>query len=233
MKTASTAVKMRWIAGVLYGIFFVFQLLTVNLFFQVMMLFDMPFSLLAQLGTGLLAAGVCVWLFSGKAEVKEGARRAFVAATVLAVVMELALYSSQMNWFSQIINYNLMQGVAPTFPFNLLNVATQNVGIVYMVMVIIRLMLLILAAFFITSARDGIDEDEEAEDMFGEDEAVAVEVVEQVVVLEVDEEADEETDDAPAEQAEEAAEEAGEEEAVEEQPADQPAADEVDEAEKE
>lgn len=164
MSNVKVAKNMRWIAGILYGLFFLFEFFSLkgflgyNASYGFVGVGDVPMLVFIEIGVALGAAAFAAWLFSGMEEIWEGHRRAIVVLTVLYVLFELIFYSSH----TLPIQYTL----AYTFPFtNFIN--STNLGVALMVMVMIRLVLVILAAFFITSAKYDLMEDEEG---FEEDE---------------------------------------------------------------
>lgn len=206
--------KMRWVAGGLYGLLAVYQMYLVK---PVLVGAPITNLYLTWIHAILLMAGAAVmsvWMFYGRENLSANVRRAVVAGSVFAVIFELMTYSDQ----ADLINYAI---------YSVLPDQVNNTTLQYVLMVL-RLLLLILAAFFVTSAKEPdkkylADEGEDDED--DEDADGAVEVIEVIEVVEA--EVQEEPEEAK-EAADAADEEATETDAAEEATAE---ADESDEDE--
>lgn len=199
--------KMRWVAGGLYGLLAVYQMYLVK---PVLVGAPITNLYLTWIHAILLMAGaavMAVWMFYGRENLSANVRRAVVAGSVFAVIFELMTYSDQ----ADLINYAI---------YSVLPDQVNNTTLQYVLMVL-RLLLLILAAFFVTSAKEPdkkylADEGEDDEDTDG-----AVEVIEviEVVEAEVQEEPEEAAD--AADEAEEATAEADESDEDEEKAKDE------------
>ena len=145
--------KMRWTAGVLYGLLSLYEMFTVRELFLNAAITSVPiawlFELLVLVGAGVMA----VWLLGGNAALSQGVRRAVIVATTLVVVFELITYSVQVAPISYII--------MTVFP----STATTGTSMHELIAMIIRLLLLILSAFFIQSANAQMDLDKAEEDI--------------------------------------------------------------------
>ncbi len=176
MKNSSAVTTMRRTAGVFYALLFLFQMYSLKYVIAYVAISDLPFSYLAEIIIGLGAAVFAAWLFTSKEEISYKVRSATVLATVLFVLYELLFYQAQTG----AIFYTLQTA----FPFTFF--ATEaNAALLQMIMIIVRLLLAVLAVFFVTSARlvlvteeagdneayDG-DADEDAEDGASSDEEI-------------------------------------------------------------
>lgn len=175
MENASLAPKMRRIAGVLYGAFFLLQLLSLkhSLLNGNLSYINYTYSALyvqtldkLNVALGLLAGAFCVWLIAGADSVSAKVSRGTVAATVLVVISNFMFFNGHMTF--------LHETMLTQFPFNAF-VTESNVGLLSVVMFGVQVVLLILAAFFVTSAQlpaEAAEEEEdfEEEESFDEDE---------------------------------------------------------------
>lgn len=180
--------KMRLVAAILYAVLCAYQLFSLRLIlssFQTMSTYfgglmsvaSMPAAWVAELLLAVVAGGMAVWMFAGKTPLAPAVRRAVLMATALSIVFEFISFSAQ----TEIYTYML----ANTFP----SLASNT--ILPVVFLLVRLFLLIVAAFFASSASAEMDASrakKEAE--LSENDATLVgdaetgtEVVEEEVVL--------------------------------------------------
>lgn len=185
MKKATYQTKMRWTAGVMYFLLFVYQLLVYRMFNSDYSFVSLPTALFAEILLVVPFAIGAIKLLAGEGTVAKGVRRGVVVASLLYVLFE-------------VINYKVLAeytaaALSAMFPnsFAVAAVSTQNV--MQYVVIVLRLVLVVLAAFFvITSADDGKpkDADEDDEDDEGSEDALADEMPKET-------DADEKKEDAP------------------------------------
>lgn len=165
MKDMKMGQKMRWVAGVVYLALAIYQLFTMR--FLIMALpsgnGSVPFTQFTAVWIiGLLLAfvyaGMAVWMLSGKSFLTGNVQRAIVVATIFVVAYELLSYSSQ----AEAMQIMLM--------FTLPSIAETTIW--QLIFIIIRMVLLILAAFFVTSANEKMGAQPEAEQTDEEQEAL-------------------------------------------------------------
>lgn len=139
MKETSSVKGYRIGAGVLYLVLAVFQM---GLQYSVVQgtgfgtaYFTWTAAVMLIAGAGVMSA----WMFSAFKPLKAGARRAILVGTLLAVVFELITFNSQ----ATLINYTLQQ-LLPSL---------AGGWIIYL-FIIVRLVIMILAAFFAGSCTD-------------------------------------------------------------------------------
>lgn len=211
------AQRMRWIAGGAYGALALYQMFICQTILQGARLQEMTTVWMYNIGLIPLAGILCVWMFAGKKVFTAGVHRAFIASTGLFVAFELFTYGEQTG----VINYTLYYAIP--------NLANQQVWL-YAFMVL-RLMLMIVATFFVTNnckAYDLLPQKKEEEEAQQEKSAEAlVELFEEEKAAEeekerIDDEAVKELDEETA--AREAAEETAAEEKAAEKKAVKPAA---------
>ena len=142
MKNLTMAQKMRWGAGLVYGLLclyqaFIFQAMvhTTIVFFDAQPNMQLYFWFAAPLIAG--AGVMSVWMFFGTGYFSSDVRRAAIVGTVLVVCSELVCYDVQ----SSIINLALVK-IARNF---------TNVRIAVYFLIVLRLMLLILGAFCVSN----------------------------------------------------------------------------------
>lgn len=140
MKNLSHSTRARWAAGLLYGLLFVYQLVFLRQAMLTISLLKLPVSWQMEIFTLLPAAAACVALFSGTGALGERARRGAVAASALYIVTELVFYKAQ----ADIVVFSL-------FKWN--EVAAKNPVLQY-VLIIVRMLLVIFAAYFVTGAKE-------------------------------------------------------------------------------
>ncbi|MGD9559921.1 MAG: hypothetical protein AB7V55_04855 [Oscillospiraceae bacterium] len=138
MKETSPVKGFRVAAGILYGVLAIYQMLFTRAVMQGSTLGNVPFVWLAALLFVPLAAVLSIWMFSSYQPLKAGAGRGVLVGTILAVVFELVTFTMQ----TTMVNY-VVQQFLPNLSGN---------GMVLYVLVIIRLVLLILAVFFVINS---------------------------------------------------------------------------------
>lgn len=174
--------KMRWIAGGIYAVLSVYTMLTMRfllIFSQNMNpigIANYPAGWIVQLLLIFATGAAAVWMFSKKEYLSDSARRAIVIVTALIIAFELISYSSQ----TELIYYTLYV----TFP----KMAENKIW--SLVFIVVRMLLYILAAFFVTSSKDmeQIEEtthEESDEDTDNSEEVLEI-VEEEVTILEED-----------------------------------------------
>ena len=145
MKEARVSTKMRWIAGVIYGLLALYEVFTLKEVLSGAAITNIPIAWLMELAV-LLGAGImAVWMLCGREIVKPEIRRAVVVATALVVLFELLTYEVQAGG----IGYTL----AAMFP----NTMGAGSNLYQLIGMIVRLLLMILAAFFVQSASAEMD----------------------------------------------------------------------------
>lgn len=164
MKDLTVSNKMRWVAGGLYGLLCLYQMFLVKVILEGASPSNVYFTWLYAIVLVVGAAAMSVWMFYGKEALGAGARRAIVAGTVFCVAFELMTYTDQ----TDVINYTL---------YNSFPTLADNSAALYIIMVL-RLLLMILAAFFVTSSRERAVEPELAEEMEDADDDQAEETLE-------------------------------------------------------
>lgn len=151
MKNMSFAQKMRWIAGCFYVLLFGFQTYTMTyaLSHQEMALAYLPVSWLFAVALIPAAGAMALWMFAGKGGIGGSGRRMAVMGTVLVVLFELLTYESQ------------AEAINAAFYFTAESLYNSTMW--KFVFMLIRLLLLIFGAFFITCSREGLDGGKNAE----------------------------------------------------------------------
>ncbi len=199
MQQTSVTQKMRTIAGVIYGLLFLFNVCSLYYVLIGASITSVPVAALFEMGLTVLAGAACVFLIGGRSELPSWLVRGGVVFTALAVIFELVTFKGQLDF----IGYSLWTVFPSTAPAD----GGTTASALQYVLFAVRLVLMILAAFFVTSAKTGTAY---AEDLPEGEAGVAV-VAEEVVVVSEDnaEDADKEKAEIVAEAAKE---EAGEEE---------------------
>lgn len=169
MKKMTAGQKMRWVAGGLYLALALFQMFAMRSFIieQFMSGISMPGFPVLQMGLPWLLGlayipvfgAMAIWMFAGKNYVAEGARRAVVVGSLLVVAYELMTYDAQVS-------------IVQTMLYSIFKVDLGQT-IWNVVIIAFRLLLIILAAFFVTSAHGKGDSLERAEEAIAEAEAAA------------------------------------------------------------
>lgn len=156
MKKLTISQKMRWIAGLIYGLLAVYQMFICRELLGGANLTNATFSWLYAMALIFVASGMCVWMFAGKDVFSSNVQRGVVAATTMFCIFELMTYRDQ----TTLINYTLYT----VFPSLYDSLFWQYA------FMMIRLLLMILGAFFLTSNRTELDftsdknEEEESEE---------------------------------------------------------------------
>ncbi|MDL2324103.1 hypothetical protein LJC61_02985 [Ruminococcaceae bacterium OttesenSCG-928-A16] len=186
MKKISTAATMRRVAGCLFGALAVYMMLCISFILGGASLANGPMAWVVELGLVILFAVYAAWLLAKDEEVSPALRRATVVGGVMVALFELINYKT----LTDAINYTLSNW----FPGD--GLTQPDFGIWVFVMLAVKLLLLILAVFFVTSSsRTPETAEEELEAM--------MEAVEDAIVAEAVAEAIEEAVEAEeAEQAE-------------------------------
>lgn len=148
MKKTTPSQTMRQVAGWLYLVLCVFQMLSLYAAWNnaITGIFN---SWIFEMGLVLLYGAAAVYMIAGKATLKQPVRRGIVIATVLAVAFALVTYQTQLMMYDL-----FFQNVLPN----------TSVAVIWqVVLLIVRLVLLILAAFFVSSSTEDADSKETAE----------------------------------------------------------------------
>lgn len=143
MKDSTLAQKMRVTAGVLYAVLSVYQMLTTHTVLLGATITNISMVWLAAVLLIPGAAVMSLWMFSGEEVFSRGVRRAVGWGTAIAIVFEFVTYTQQVN----IINYTLAQWLP----------AIYNQQIALYGFLAVRLLLMVLAAFFVISAKESYD----------------------------------------------------------------------------
>ena len=149
--------KMRQIAGYIYGALFVFELFTLYYFINAYSVTEMPLGMLLEMFVMGLAAVACVLCIAGRNTLSDTAVRAGIIVTGVVVLFELFTIRLQVNMIASSISVML----SSTLP-------SGTAQMSHYMLFAVRLVLMILAAFFLTSARGGTQSD----DMYEEEEGV-------------------------------------------------------------
>ena len=152
--------KMRWIAGGMYLFLAVYQVACVRGSIVHGTMADTGIVALLAIVFAAVALGMAVWMFSSKKELTTGAHRAIIVGTIVAVCYELLTYSGQTPIIQ--LSWQSLFGGEQLPPWGLYG------------LVIVRLLVVILAAFFALSSRPGYD-------AAAEEEVLEVDVVDVVV----------------------------------------------------
>lgn len=145
MKNLTVAQKMRRVAGMLYLALSVYQAALFSVVISMMVPSNTTFSWILQVLLVGGAAAMSVWMFGGDAVLKTGVRRAVVTGTAALVMFQLLNYSM------------LARAVDYTFATYRFLQPLQGKPTWQYVSLVIQLLLVILAAFFITNCRDALD----------------------------------------------------------------------------
>ena len=152
MKGMTVAQKMRWVAGVIFIVLSGYQLLLTRCIYLYraysageikFSVSNITFSLLYALGLAVAAGAAAIWMLASKKVLPSGARRGVVVAVLLAIVFELLSYQDQIF----IIQYSLSSWISGIY---------SNQMYAYFFM-IFRMLLMILATFFVTSSKESLD----------------------------------------------------------------------------
>ncbi len=157
MKDMTLGQKMRWIAGGLYLVLAVYQTACVHSVVMEGAVAEMGIATLLAITFVALAAGMSIWMFSSKAVLGTGAHRAVMVGTLVALGYELLTYRGQAA---------IIQSAWQAFAGNGDNLPGMMLGL----LVFVRLLLLILAAFFVLSSRPGPEAAEELEEADADEE---------------------------------------------------------------
>lgn len=143
MKKMTVAQRTRWIAGGLYILLCVYQMFIAQAVIQGASLSNAYFTWLYAIFVIPAAGAMALWMFSSKEILSAGARRAVVVGTGLMICFELITYSEQ----TSVIDY-MLYSVLPSL---------YGKPIYLYLFMILQMMLMILAAFFVTSCRSSMD----------------------------------------------------------------------------
>ncbi len=155
----------RITAGVLYGVYALFQVF-INIYCMQVSLFGIPGALQMEMLFMLGAAGMALWMFSSDKELSSGARRVVVAVTALVVVFELLTYQIQTTLLlSQVASLSAYG--TDSFYYALVGFLEKPIW--RFVVLLGRMLLLVLAAFFAMNPAMGDGVDEGAENDEGQD----------------------------------------------------------------
>lgn len=194
MKSGKTEGLMRKVAGVLYGVLAIYQmLLTYYGVQQGVSLFDLPIVWQYGFLVLFLAAGMAAWMFAASKPLRKGAGNAVVVITALLIVFELLTYEQQASVVSSAM---YAQGLS----------FYQDSLAAYLALAL-QLFLMIVAAFFVAVDRPAVPE-QPAEGLPEEPDAEVSEGVEDLPVdaeapdaVDVQTDAGAPVDEAPAEKA--------------------------------
>lgn len=188
MEENRVAKTMRLVAGIVYGVLAIYQMFAATFVFSYQAVTNLSIAML-YMGALIPAAGaMAVWLLAGKSAVPEKVRRGLVVATFLVICFELVTYTDQTG----VINY--------TFQIWLPSVATSP--IMQYVGIALRLLLMILGAFFVSGARPEKVQNTVVDEVEAEAGDVVVEITETTVEVLVQPDDDEVPAEADGEKAE-------------------------------
>lgn len=182
------AVTMRRIAGVLYGVYAIYQVvLSVFYLWGAALLYNsVPIAAKIELFSALAAAVFAVWLLAGDSFAPAVVRRGVIPATTLMVLYQLVTYRLQTTLLAEQIEglggglTNLVNYGADSFYLDILKFLDKPMW--QYVAIVVRLVLLILAAFFVISSKLEPELNKAIENDFL---AMADEVVEDVIMEEI------------------------------------------------
>ncbi len=157
MKDMGLGQKVRWIAGGLYLVLAVYQVACVHNVVVQGTFADMGVVALLAIGLVGAATAMAIWMFSSKDILGTGAHRAVIVGTVVAVCYQLLTYKGQAG---------IIQGAWQAFTGS----GDNTPGLLLGALVFVRLLLLILAAFFVLSSRPAPLAEEAADDEPADDE---------------------------------------------------------------
>lgn len=141
-KKKSTSQIMRQVAGWLYFVLCVFQMLSLYAAWQTGFT-GVYNSWLIEMGLMVLYGIGAVYMISGKSGVMQPVRRGIVVATALMVIFALISNQTQLTMYEYFLT--------AVFP-------TATIAVIWhVVLLIVRLVLLILAAFFVASSSEDND----------------------------------------------------------------------------
>ncbi len=159
----------RWIAGGIYMVFAAYQLFINNTVVQNAGFGNSPFSWAFAAVLVLIAAALAVWLFASEKPLSAGVARGVIVATVMTIVIQLLTLTS----LSDSITYTLTE---------LLPSIAESAVWKY-IFIVIQMMLLILAAFFVLSSRDATAEAEGKEEEAADKTETVVAIIEETVLV--------------------------------------------------
>lgn len=195
MRKASMPTKMRWIAGGLYSILFIFQLfLLQNILTSMQYAFsfaNLPVVWLVEIALTVVSAVVAIKLFAQDGALEQKTVRMFVFATFFLIIYELFTYTMQTEM------------LAFSFQFSTLFAFVSTNKLAQYILIVLRLMLLILASFFVSSAQAVKVNAEEEQDDTDEIEAEALEALAEEVLIELEKEDEVITEEQDTEKVEE------------------------------
>ncbi len=134
--------KMRLVAGGVYMALAIYQMFIARTVAMNASLQVATFTWISAMLLIVAAGAMAVWMFSSDKLFGAGTRRAVVVGTVLWIAFELMTYSEQAN----VINYTLGQ-ILP-------NLYGQQLWLYFFM--VVRYVLMILAAFFVTSCKEAL-----------------------------------------------------------------------------
>lgn len=163
---SSTATKMRRVAGILYGVLFVY-LMFLSKYLLSGLVITAGFSEFLSVGIALIFAAASVFLLVKDGAVSAVFRKASVIVSVFIVAFYLLDYGNQIRAIDSGLTL-LFEGGTPKMS----NFTSTSYGIWSIILFTGLLLLIILAAFFVTSSVE--EEDEILEEL--EENAVTFEV---------------------------------------------------------
>ncbi len=137
--------KMRWIAGALYGVLSVYEMLVLRYILSSAAITDLPIALICQVVLMTAAGAMAVWLLAGAKALSKEKQRGITVATGLVVIFQLITYATQVIAIDSTLSV--------LFP----SLLTTGSTMYQLVGMLVRMLLLVLAAFFVQSA--GVEAD--------------------------------------------------------------------------
>lgn len=157
-KKGSTAQTMRQVAGWIYLVLCIFQMATLIGSLEAGFT-QVPNAWLIEIGLMVLEGVVAVYMIGGTGVLKRHVRRGVIVGTILVVAFALITYTTQTSMLGYALTVIFPNWEAP--------------AIWKIVLLLIRLVLLILAAFFVSSSTEG-EKKSEAYGFDTQDETVVI-----------------------------------------------------------
>lgn len=152
-KKMTIAQKMRWTAGALYLALSIYQVFTMRTIITDVAVSSAAVAWVCGVMLAVCAGVMAVWMFTGKTVLSDAVHRAVVVGTSLVVVYEAITLSTQIKMIGYTIQKLMPGNQAPV-----LYTAEGTLNELYLYFfVALRLVLIILAAFFVCSSKKSLD----------------------------------------------------------------------------
>ncbi len=167
--------KMRRISGIIYGVLAIYEMIVLRYIVQNAAIIDIPIAWLVQLLIMVSSGAMAAWLLAGDTAISKEKRRVVTVITALVVIFQLISYSTQ----ALLMDY----AVSMLFP----TMEMTGTSIYQLIGMLIRMLLLVLGAFFVQSASEEMDNAEELKEAAEKEMADAEDALDNAEVEETEE----------------------------------------------